>query len=313
MILVRRYRPNVPKEDDRAAMERKVGAILNPVSGRGAAAEVGPWLRLRLGERLDLCEVRPGIDVAAWARSRAEADVERLVVFGGDGTFRSVAAALLGSEVPVGLVPTGTNNNIAAVLGLPSNPYEAAEVALSGEAEWISAGRIGDYVFFEGAGVGLEAELFPVGEAIVRRRFGEILRAPLQLARQRGVDIDIELDSEPELIRVRAFTLTISNTPMTGAHLQFARGLDIRDPALFMTVYHDLGKLDMVRAVPSLRQGTHGPGYRAAGYRFMRARIEASEPLHVHADGTLIGRLPVEVEAIPRAVRVALPKPAAPA
>jgi diacylglycerol kinase (ATP) len=287
-------------------MERKVGAVLNPDSGLGAAADMRPWLRRRLGERLDLCEVRPGVDVAAWARSRA-ADLDRLLVIGGDGTFRSVAAALLGSEVPVGLVATGTNNNIAAVLGLPTNPYEAAEVALAGEPQWISAGRIGDYVFFEGAGVGLEADLFPVGEAIVRRRFGEILRAPLQLARRRGVDIEAELDSEPERIHVRAFTLTISNTPMTGAHLQFAPGLDIRDPALVMTVYHDLGRLDMVRAAPSVRQGTHGSGYRAYGYRFMRARIEAAEPLHVHADGTLIGSLPVEVEAIPRAIRVVLP------
>lgn len=289
-------------------MKRKIGAILNPVSGRGAAAEVRPWLQLRLGGRLDLCEVRPGVDVAAWARDRAAAgDLERLIVFGGDGTFRSVAAALLGSEVPVGLVATGTNNNIGAVFGVPTNPYEATEVALAGEAQWISAGRIGDYIFFEGAGVGLEADLFPVGEAVVRRQFREILRAPLQLARNRSVDIDIELDSAQERIRVRAFTLTISNTPMTGAHLQFAPGLDIRDPALHLTVYHDLSRLDMVRAAPGLRQGTHGSGYRAVGYSFMRARIEAQEPLHVHADGTLIGSLPVEVQAIPRAVRVALP------
>jgi len=302
----RRYRSGAAKEDDRAAMERRVGAILNPVSGRGAAAEVLPWLRLRLGERLDLCEVGPGVDVAAWARSRVEAGLERLLVIGGDGTFRSVAAALLGSDVPVGLVATGTNNNIAAVLGLPSNPYQAAEIALAGEPQWISAGRIGEYVFFEGAGVGLEADLFPVGEAIVRRQFGEILRAPLRLARHRGVDIDVELDSAPERVRVRAFTLTISNTPMTGAHLQFAPGLDIRDPALFLTVYHDLGRLDMMRAAPGLRRGTHGRGYRAVTYSFMRARIEAAEALHVHADGTLIGSLPVVVEAIPRAVRVAL-------
>jgi hypothetical protein len=128
-------------------MERKVGVILNPSSGRGGAGGVRPWLQLRLGERLDLCEVQPGVDVAAWARSRAAADLERLLVIGGDGTFRSIAAALLGFEVPVGLVATGTNNNIAAVLGLPANPYEAAEVALAGEPQWISAGRVGDYVW----------------------------------------------------------------------------------------------------------------------------------------------------------------------
>src|SRR5213078_2180224 len=67
--------------------------------------------------------------------------------------------ALIGTETPVGLIATGTNNNISSTLGLPADPHEAAEVAIAGEPQWVSAGRIGDYVFFEGAGIGLEADL----------------------------------------------------------------------------------------------------------------------------------------------------------
>jgi diacylglycerol kinase family enzyme len=41
----------------------------------------------------------------------------------------------------------------------------------------------------------------------------------------------------------------------------------------------------------------------------MKLKVEASHPLHVHADGTLIGTLPIEVVSIPKAIRVAYPEP----
>ena len=287
----------------------KVGVVINPLSGGGAAARIEPWLRLRLGNRLEMLEVRAGVDVAAWARRCGELGFERIVVIGGDGTFRSVAAAMLGLETPVGLIPAGTNNNIAAVLGLPTEQHEAAEMALQDEAQWISAGRIGNYVFFEGAGVGLEADLWPLGEAVVRRNFRELLDAPLELAQDRGVDLKIQLDDQT--LTVRAFTLSISNTPMTGAHFKLAPGVDIRDPRLFMTVYHDLGRIKLLLAAPALQRGHQGHGYKAVRYPFMHARVEASRQLHVHADGTLICSLPVEIEAIPKAVRVPFPPQAA--
>jgi diacylglycerol kinase (ATP) len=217
---------------------------------------------------------------------------------------------MLGCPTPLGLVPAGTNNNIAAVLGLPINLYEAAEVALSGQAGWISAGRIKDFVFFEGAGIGLEADLWQIGEAIVRRQFGEILRAPVPLARDRAADLEIELDTQPAPLKVRALTLTISNSRMTGAHLVFAPEADMRKPGLLMTVYHHLNRVRLLRALPLLADGKPGRGYRTARYKFMRALIRAAEPLHVHADGTLIGGLPVEVESIPNAVLVSLPRSA---
>ncbi len=283
----------------------KIAVIVNPHSGGGAARRIEPWLRLRLGGRLEMLEVNSGVDVGAWARQRAEAGCERIIVIGGDGTFRSVAAALIGTDTPVGLIPAGTNNNIASVLGLPMELHEAAEMALQDDVQWVSAGRIGEYVFFEGAGIGLEADLWPLGEAFVRHQFRELLTAPLRLAQDRGINLNIQLDTQS--VTVKAFTLSISNTPMTGQHLKLAPGIDIRAPELYMTVYHDLGRLDLIMAARGLQQGHQGHGYKAVRYPFMRARVEANKHLHVHADGTLIGSLPVEIEAIPKAVRVPFP------
>ncbi len=284
----------------------KIGVVMNPGSGHGLAARLEPWIRLRLGDSVDIHKIAPGVDACAWARDRSES-CDRIVVIGGDGTFRSIAGALIGTETPVGLIATGTNNNISSTLGLPADPHEAAEVALSGEPQWVSAGRIGDYVFFEGAGIGLEADLWPVGEAIVRHQFRDLMRAPLKLARDRAVVMDIEIDSPPKRQKVRAFTMTISNTPMTGAHLLLAPGIDIRDEPLYVTVYHDLGRLQMIASASEIKKGHHGHGYSEERYPFMRLKVSAAKPMHVHADGTLIGTLPIEVVSIPKAIRVAYP------
>jgi diacylglycerol kinase (ATP) len=266
------------------------------------------WLELRLAERLEVLEVIPGVDVAAWVRDQADAGVERILVLGGDGTFRLVATALLRMETPVGLVPVGTHNNIAAALCLPRDPYEATEVALTARAEWIAAGRIGAEVFFEGAGVGLEAELWPAGEAVLRHQFQHVLAAPLRFARTDAVDLDVEL--EPGEIRrtVRAFTMTISNTAMIGPHLVLAPGADIREPILHLTIYHDLTKLGMLVSAPRIRRGKQGRGYWIDRFPFTWARIKSAQGrCAVHVDGSLVGQLPVEVESIGHAVRVATP------
>jgi len=284
-----------------------IGVVMNPGSGHGLAARLEPWIRLRLGDKVDIHKIEPGVDACAWARERAESGCDRIVVIGGDGTFRSIAGALIGTETPVGLIATGTNNNISSTLGLPSDPHEAAEVALAGEPQWVSAGRIGDYVFFEGAGIGLEADLWPVGEAIVRHQFRDLMQAPLKLARDRAVVMDIEIDSPPKRQKVRAFTMTISNTPMTGAHLMLAPGIDIRDEPLYLTVYHDLGRLQMIASASEIKKGHHGHGYSEERFPFMRLKVTAAKPMHVHADGTLIGTLPIEVVSIPKAIRVAYP------
>ncbi|HEV2140436.1 MAG TPA: diacylglycerol kinase family protein [Candidatus Dormibacteraeota bacterium] len=287
----------------------KIAIVMNPNSGRQSCEQLEPWLRLRLRGRLELLKIAPGVDAAKWARERADAGVSRIIAIGGDGTFRSIAAALIGTETPLGLVAAGTNNNIAAVVGLPHDPHEAVEIALDAEPQWIKAGRVGDYVFFEGAGVGLEADLWPIGEAFVRHRFREIIEAPLKVASDRAYDLHLEIDPQGIRETVRAFTMTISNTPETGAHLKLAPGIDIRDPALTLTVYHDMGRLDLVASAHALRQGHKGHGYTVSRYPFMKLKIEAEHPCRVHADGTLIGTLPIEVVSIPHAVRVALPTP----
>lgn len=282
----------------------RVVVVVNPMSGHGVAGHLSTWLRRRLRNQLELVEVGPGTDVARAARQHAESGCERIVIIGGDGTFRSVAAALIGLDVPLGLVATGTNNNIARALGLPTDPYEATEVALSEDSEWITAGRVNGYVFFEEASIGLEARLWPAGEALVRHHVRQLLDAPIAIATTEPTAVKVELREPDYLDTVAAYTMSISNIAVTGAHLPIAPGHDIHEPDLWLTVYHEMGPLGMMRSIDELMRHQPVPAQFVSRHPFKRAKVSAADPLPVCADGTPIGMLPIEVEAIVHAVRV---------
>jgi diacylglycerol kinase (ATP) len=288
----------------------RIGAIVNPNSGQGRGGQLERWLKLRLGDELDLLELAPGVDIPAWASHEVALGCRRILAFGGDGTFRAVAEALLGIDVELGLVATGTNNNIARELELPSDPHEATEIALTGRSEWISAGRINGYFFLEGADISLEAELWPAAEAVVRRRFRDVLGGPLALARTVPAAVHIELEGPDFEETVSAYTMTISNIAITGAHLPLAPDADIRDPGLYLNVYRSMGPMGTLRTGLDLSRKRPVRTEFVSRHPFMRGRISASEPLNVHADGSLIGTVPVEVESLPDAVRVVAPPPA---
>jgi YegS/Rv2252/BmrU family lipid kinase len=109
------------------------------------------------------------------ARTAVEQGADVVLACGGDGTVRSVAQALAGTGVAMGLVPMGTGNLLAKAVGVPSDPAAATRVALTGDDRTIDVGRIRvdeddeERVFLVMAGTGLDA--------VVMENTGEALKA----------------------------------------------------------------------------------------------------------------------------------------
>lgn len=84
-----------------------------------------------------------------------ESAVDGIIAGGGDGTIRTAAAALMGSKIPLGVLPLGTLNHFAKDLGLPLKLEDAAAVIAAGNVARVDAGEVNGEVFINNSSIGI--------------------------------------------------------------------------------------------------------------------------------------------------------------
>src|SRR5262245_43644529 len=152
--------------NDSQQSQQKVAVIINPISGAGRRRDVA---RLRAEQAAALAEQRrlnaevfvterPG-----HARELAAAGLRRgvttVVAWGGDGTVNEIGSALVGSDAALAIVPSGSGNGLARELGVPLDPAAAFQVLFEGRSRSIDAGDLDGHLFFNIAGIGLDARV----------------------------------------------------------------------------------------------------------------------------------------------------------
>ena len=135
-----------------------VAVILNPASGsagRDTTSERIVELFAAEGRAATVLAVGPGRALADQARAAVEAGCRVAVAAGGDGTVNAVATALLGGDVPLGVLPMGTLNHFAKDLGLPLELAEAVHVAARGTVRRVDVGQVNGRLFLNNSSIGV--------------------------------------------------------------------------------------------------------------------------------------------------------------
>ena len=135
-----------------------VAVILNPPSG-SAGPDTMPERIVELfaaeGRVATVLAAGPGRTLADQARAALEAGCRIAVAAGGDGTVNAVATALLGRDVPLGVLPIGTLNHFAKDLGLPLDLAEAVHVAARGTVRRVDVGQVNGRLFLNNSSIGV--------------------------------------------------------------------------------------------------------------------------------------------------------------
>lgn len=145
---------------------RPIAVILNPDSGTGkteAALKRVTELFREAGREAHTTLARGGDELRRAVVAAIAADPPAIVAGGGDGTLSTVAGALVGHDVPLGVLPLGTLNHFAKDLGVPLDLDEAVAVVLAGRSERIDMGEVNGRLFLNNTSLGL----YPL---IVRQR-----------------------------------------------------------------------------------------------------------------------------------------------
>jgi diacylglycerol kinase family enzyme len=97
----------------------------------------------------------PADSITAAARQAATEAPDAVVAAGGDGTVSAVAAALIGSTVPLGVLPSGTLNHFAKDLALPSDLRAAVAAIVAGRARSVDVAEVNGIPFINNSSIGL--------------------------------------------------------------------------------------------------------------------------------------------------------------
>ncbi|MFN2520856.1 MAG: diacylglycerol kinase family protein [Candidatus Limnocylindria bacterium] len=279
--------------------------LVNPAAGGAPSAdELEPiFARLRAGgfalRFVELTSDGPGAEeLAADAVRNGEGAV---IVAGGDGTVGGAARAVTGTAATLGVLPAGTHMNIARAIGLPCDDLPAAADRIARKrTRTVDVGRVAGRFFFEAAGVGLDADAFHAGHALVRRDRALVLAALGALVTRRGAVLEIDVDGARR--RHRCLQAVVSNGPFYGWGFAVAPDARMDDGQLDLTLFAD-DRLRVAREFVAAMLGRDRP---PRGRRYLGASItmRSREQVRVHADGVPVGELPQTFEVLPGALRV---------
>ncbi len=240
------------------------------------------------------------------ARAEAESSVRRhddlLVVAGGDGSFATVAEALLGSTTALGFLPLGSVMNVARSLGIPRDLDEAAAVIAGGRVRAIDVGEAAGRPFFEAASVGLNAAMFGEAQRFESGDWSSIARTVWVALRYRPARMTIELEDGP--IQTSALMVTVANGPYTGAGMTVAPDARLDDGRFDVRVFRRFSKPRLLRHLVSIAFGRYRYAPEVDTYRAGFVRISGASALPARADARDLGTTPIELVTRPRALRV---------
>lgn len=229
-----------------------------------------------------------------------------VVAGGGDGTVSEVASALVGTGIPLGIIPCGTFNNIASSLGIAENLGEAAALIVAGKTRDIDTGLANRDYFFEASGVGLDASLFPIGEEIKGGRYHRVFQAARRFLGYSVVEMRITLDGGTE-IRANSPLVVVANGPYYGSAFNIAPEAQLDDGVFSVVVFETCTRFDVAGYLAATAQRRQSSLPCISTYKASSVEVSAEASIPAHADGKPIGTTPVTFRTIPKGLRVIVP------
>ena len=294
--------------------------IVNPVAGAYSTHRRWPSISKLLrhvGLSFDY-EYTDGVGHAIELARAAASDGYRYVVaVGGDGTVNEVANGILcstgSSNTALGVVSTGTGSDFIRSVGIPRDYASACSSLTSqrrllidvGVVEYKSKGQSAQRFFVNAAGVGFDAAVVEATERLSKRFGGTIpyLTGLLKsLFGYKNKSVVLGIGSKDEATRV--LSVIVANGSYFGGGMQIAPQAELSDSLLDVVIIGDIGKFELLKALPMVYKGTHITHPKVRMEKTERITIESSERVLVHADGELLGEGPASFWLMPSALSI---------
>jgi len=292
------------------SVKRKQFLLLsNPHSRRGASI-VAPATEALNAAGIDVTplQTKKAGDISAAIIEQAKG-AQGVIVAGGDGTMNAAAEALVKTGLPLGVLPSGTANDLARTLGIPEDPRKAAAIIASGHTRRIDLGSANGHYFFNVATIGLAADLAGKLTKQSKKRFGRLSYAIAAFkVLKEARPFTAEIINKGEVTRVKTLQIGIGNGRFYGG------GMAVESSALINDGHLDLYSLEidevwkLALLLRKFRLGQHGLWEEVRTQRCTEFEVKTRRPQPVNLDGELKTHTPAHFEIHPKAVTVFAPE-----
>jgi diacylglycerol kinase (ATP) len=300
------------KEFSMTVTYQRIHVVINPASGQNQ-----PILNVlndvfhSAGAEWDVSITHKGGDATRQARAAAEAGVDLVAAYGGDGTQMEVANGLLGTGVPQAILPGGTGNAMAHELHIPLDLRGAAQLIVSSRnRRAIDLARSGDRVYMLRTYTGVPAEAGASREE--KDRLGQLayIRASLKIASQmKPIHYFGKVDGQQfETEALICFILNAGSIGgVLGINLPTVGNVDISDGFLDLYAISADIKQPLI-SLPKQLLHTEDSQLKIYHWQGREISLEANPPQDVWIDGEVGGETPFHTSVIPRALEIVVPE-----
>jgi YegS/Rv2252/BmrU family lipid kinase len=287
----------------------RIFLIHNPISGRRRSRllqEVLAHLEA-MGCRIDVHETSRRDHAQEIAAQASQADYDRIVVSGGDGTINEAINGLTPDSPPVAIIPRGTANVLAAELGLGPAAKEIAQTIVHGEVRTVSVGEVNGRRFLLMAGVGFDARVVATVSSPLKRAIGKgayVFASAVQMFKGGFPRFQVLIDG----VLHEAASVVVANAHYYGGKFVCAPDARLEDPRLHVCLFERGSRWYVAVYGIALVLGLlpNAPGYRILPAT--RVEIRQPEGAEIQSDGDFVGVTPALVTVTPHAARLLFPR-----
>lgn len=299
----------------------RIKVIINPKSRGGRSRNLERILKEKFGHSLVGLErtISP-MHATEIARLAANQGIDAVVTVGGDGTVNQVANGLVGTKTALGIIPTGTANDLASYYHLPRGIAQACDVILDHHVQYADVVRVNQWHYVTAGGIGLAAEVAVIANALkcksaTGRLLGQILGSKLYilavlcaLLKRKGKNL-LSVRWNEGSVKADALSLTVGNQPFLGRRFLISPGA-VNGDGLgdICLIENTTTLLPTTSVILKVLAGRHVHSSSVKTWRAKQLIVDTEKSAMFLGDGEILTQgNRFNIEIVPKALRVLTP------
>lgn len=234
--------------------------------------------------------------------------VDLVIIGGGDGTLNAAVDALVETQLPLGILPLGTANDLARTLEIPNSLPEACKIIARGKIRRIDLGWVNGKHFFNVASLGLSVQITKHLTKEAKRRWGVFAYAITALKvilQTRPFRAEIRINGES--ISVKTVQIAVGNGRYYGGGMAVVHDATIDDQRLDLYSLELRHWWQIIAVLPAMRGGRHTTWRDVRTLQGQEIQVYTRRPRSINTDGEITTHTPAEFRVIPQALAVLVP------